>query len=244
MTPKQVENARRPGKTAYETERRSKVKALWAAADAAAPKPGRVSDPGPLANPSLWCRRRRMWLRRESDPGLGAAAALPMRALKERDFLQYAPVLHARQVQLEPTPEPELPPPEVCAMGTWNEPYLAEQVEALQVQPCPGCLQHGAGVKLTGSTPRGIGSGTLDFRCTGCNAPRFLKRSRAQIGGGRVGVDLDENTERIAGAFDFAGISGTRRRWCFCRARTNRCRARQLGTLRWTVPRRRENLRC
>ena len=52
MTPKQVENARRPGKTAYETERRSKVKALWAAADAAAPKPGRVSDPGPLANPS------------------------------------------------------------------------------------------------------------------------------------------------------------------------------------------------
>jgi len=52
-----------------------------------------------------------------------------MRALKERDFLQYAPVLHARQVQPEPAPEPELPPPEVCAMGTWNEPYLAEQVE-------------------------------------------------------------------------------------------------------------------
>jgi hypothetical protein len=83
---------------------------------------------------------------------------------------------------------------------------LAEQWEAWLADPCPGCLQHGAGVKLTGSTPRGIGSGTLDFRCTGYNAPRFLKRSRAQIGGGRVGVDLDEYTERIAGAFDFAGI--------------------------------------
>ena len=119
-----------------------------------------------------------------------------MRALKERDFLQYVPVLHARQVQPEPTPEPELPPPEVCAMGTWNEPYLAEQVEALQLQPCPGCLQHGEGIEFTGSTPRGICSGT----------PRFLKRSRALTGGGLVGMDRDENTERLAGAFDFAGI--------------------------------------
>jgi hypothetical protein len=76
----------------------------------------------------------------------------------------------------------------------------------LQVQPCPGCLQHGAGIKFTGSTPRGICSGTLDFRCKGCNAPRFLKRSRALTGGGLVGMDRDENTERLAGAFDFAGI--------------------------------------
>ena len=76
----------------------------------------------------------------------------------------------------------------------------------MQVQPCPGCLQHGAGIKFTGSTPRGICSGTLDFRCKGCNAPRFLKRSRALTGGGLVGMDRDENTERLADAFDFAGI--------------------------------------
>ena len=108
--------------------------------------------------------------------------------------------------ELAPEPVPEPAPPEICAMGTWNELYLAEQVGAWQVEPCPGCLQHGAGVKLTGSTPRGIGSGTLDFRCKGCNAPRFLKRSRALTGGGLVGMDRDKNTERLAGAFDFAGI--------------------------------------
>ena len=79
---------------------------------------------------------------------------MPTRALKEREFFKYGPILHARQVQPEPAPEPELPPPGICAMGTWNEPYLAEQVEALQVKPCPGCLQHGAG---EGARPRGSG---------------------------------------------------------------------------------------
>ena len=73
MTPKQVETARRLEMAALRARQRSKAKAKWAAADAAAPKPGRVSDPGPLAEPSLWCHRRRRWLRRESDPGLGGS---------------------------------------------------------------------------------------------------------------------------------------------------------------------------
>jgi hypothetical protein len=165
MTPKQVETARRLGKALYAAERRSNVKAQWAAADAAAPKPGRVSDPGPLADPSLWCHLRRMWLRCESDPGLGGSHKFALDLLAPEPEPEPAPEPAPEQA-LEPVPEPvpepapepapepvpEPAPPEICAMGTWNEPYLAEQVEAWQVDPCPGCLQHGAGVTRSGAT--------------------------------------------------------------------------------------------
>jgi hypothetical protein len=119
----------------------------------------RQTEPTPRLPKAFIAETRR--LSEPTSKSLDFMALLRQRV--ERDVLTYAP-----HVPLPRTDPAVPPPPAMCALAIFDQGLLAEQVEKLCAEGCSGC-DAWAGVRHTGSTPKGIGAliGATDFACRG-----------------------------------------------------------------------------